>query len=155
MIDPRYNGESGIYVSMQVLTRADIINHIKKLDPLLETVPYMSLHCTIIYSMTTGISLQESDLSLDITVVAPSKLTYWEGHDKQGYLVLELNSAELLERNEFYTSLGAKHASDTYNPHITIAKGLSKEVADNVIARYDKDPLTATLLLSAESVENP
>jgi hypothetical protein len=49
------------------------------------------------------------------------KIDWWEGHDKQGYLVLQLESKGLSVEHKRFVEAGCTETFDEYKPHITLA----------------------------------
>lgn len=123
-----YSGKSGLYCQVnpvkgfapleKILREALEEEGIKVYDP-------EDFHCTVMYSREEA---PHSIRVIKLLDAAPytwqgwsDKLDYWPGHDNSGYLVLKLQSRDLMIRNEQYKDLGCKHSFPTYEPHITIA----------------------------------
>lgn len=68
------------------------------------------------------------------------KLKWWAGHDKAGYLVIEVDSPELQQRHRTWIHLGGKHSFPEYNPHITLATGLQHRQIKHLLDSYNSDP---------------
>ena len=66
-----------------------------------------------------------------------SGVTSWEGHDKDGYIVLELESVDLERRHKEWLKAGASHSFDDYRAHITLAKNLDLNKAEAVVQEMD------------------
>jgi hypothetical protein len=47
--------------------------------------------------------------------------TYWEGHNKIGYVVLNVESDDIHSLHELLVKMGAVHSHNTFEAHITIA----------------------------------
>lgn len=51
-------------------------------------------------------------------------VSYWEGHGKVGYVVLNIESSDIQEFHELLLKMGAVHSHNSYEPHVTIASGV-------------------------------
>lgn len=77
--------------------------------------------------------------------------TYWEGHNKIGYVVLNVDSSDIRELHELLIKMGAVHSFNTYEPHITIASHVGAQNSEirNWIAavneRLKQKPMPLTL----------
>lgn len=79
------------------------------------------LHCTVMYSNVTPRSLAQATkvLRKDFRALL-DEVTWWEGHDKKGYLVLKLISEDLKEEHARLKQAGCCPSYDKYVPHITL-----------------------------------
>lgn len=116
------------------------------------------LHVTLMYSKVP-VPLANVDVDTRNTFKAkPLALEYWEGHDKEGYVVLKLKSSQLQERHNFWKSKGAKHSFDEYSPHITIGKDVGKStpaITEFIrVANTQIIPKLTPLLFTNESIED-
>lgn len=83
-------------------------------------------HLTVIWSR---LALTRSDI---LSVCPRSRrfdaavtgVSYWEGHNRVGYVVLNIESSDIHELHELLLKLGAKHSFETFEQHITIATGV-------------------------------
>jgi hypothetical protein len=48
------------------------------------------------------------------------EITWWAGHDNDGYVTLQLKSDSLQEEHNRLKQLGCKPTFDEYKPHVTI-----------------------------------
>lgn len=53
-----------------------------------------------------------------------TNVKYWEGHNKVGYIVLSVGSADIQNLHELLLKLGAVHSHNTFEQHITIASNV-------------------------------
>lgn len=51
-------------------------------------------------------------------------ISYWEGHGKVGYIVLNIESSDIQEFHELLIKMGAVHSHNSYEPHVTVASGV-------------------------------
>lgn len=148
-----YTGEHGLYSAVEPTPES--VEAITKLCKLagfegLED----DLHCTLMYSPDATIP---EDVALKYSqedYIADVKgFNWWAGHDNDGYLVLELDSAELSAENNRFRAAGAKPTFEEYRPHITLKnKFWFKNDSDrkyalkngNMVIR--KNPLEVTLV---------
>ena len=104
----------------KVIPTADSLLKIKKrfghLEPLAD-----DLHTTVMFSRTPceHVDLPTIDRHERYSAVGV-QLTFWEGHDKDGYLVLLLDSPHLQSLHDRFTACGLKGSYDTYHPHVTL-----------------------------------
>ena len=113
------------------------------------------LHCTIMYSpKKVPNNLEDASwfLPTDTHEATASKFRWWEGHDKKGYLVLELESEGLVAEHNRLQDSGCEPTFEEYIPHITIKKGLSfkDDAEEKGVLRYAnlilrRNPLEITL----------
>jgi hypothetical protein len=76
-----------------------------------------TLHVTTLFSKQLPNQILKNTSRLSVRVKSPN---YWDGHDSAGYLVLELESPELLQYHERWMKCGATHSFDSYLPHMTL-----------------------------------
>lgn len=53
-----------------------------------------------------------------------TSVSYWEGHGKVGYIVLNINSPDIQDLHELLIKMGAVHSHNSYEPHVTIASNV-------------------------------
>lgn len=126
-----YTGTHGLYAAVSVISGGDKVHSVvtKELKGTgITPDPVSEYHVTLMYSMKKSppadmveMLLQNSEGAYSGT---PVKFTYWDGHDKKGYLVLEIKSKDLFRRNKEWAAIGAKHSFDDYTAHITVANHL-------------------------------
>lgn len=97
-----------------------------------DQVGMWDLHATVVWSSAAIKPDQQYALGrrIDVTTVFhayPKEATVWEGHDKEHYLVLLLNSDDLIRANAQLQSYGLPPANFDYSPHITLAKRVSPD----------------------------
>lgn len=115
-----YTGTSGLYSQVELSPMSEAA--IKKLCETAEIHGLDDdLHCTVMYCKeNTPEREQAVQFSRETYTADAIKLDWWEGHDKQGYLVLQLKSPELSQEHERLVKLGCEATFDDYKPHITI-----------------------------------
>lgn len=81
-------------------------------------------HVTVVYSKEKGVN---TDLLMHEPIIQQATyrarvdgVQYWEGHDKVGYVVLKLDSADANALNRALIDCGAKHSFDEYAAHMTV-----------------------------------
>jgi 2'-5' RNA ligase len=121
-------GKNGVYAA--AIPNQNDIQRIVNLITSTTNVPFCiddlkyKAHCTIIYSKNKSVDirlLQSSSIFEYTNVTATiNSISYWEGHDKDGYVVLKLNSPVLKKLNKCFRQIGANHIFDEYSPHITL-----------------------------------
>jgi hypothetical protein len=124
-----FTGTAGIYVSRELtpLSKAKAVAFLRSQFP---SVPINDedieeQHCTVVYSKTCVRNV-DTDLINSASVTAQvTSLEWWEGHDKDGYLVAKLVAPELMERHKFWLSEGAVHSFSPYEPHVTLKTPLT------------------------------
>lgn len=81
------------------------------------------LHCTIMYSENDPLSAHKLALAnpQERHAARASKLVWWPGSNGTGYLVLQLDSPDLVKLHRRWIRLAdMKHSFDDYKPHITL-----------------------------------
>lgn len=88
----------------------------KSLNPLMD-----DLHCTAMYSKTpvSSVELPNIDKHERYDAVG-TELVWWEGHDKEGYLVLKLDSKQLNVLNKKFRDAGLSGTFSDYKAHVTL-----------------------------------
>lgn len=109
---------NGIFA--KVLPTTDSIlaikSRFKTLNPMME-----DLHCTAIYSKTAASSVDLPNIDKDERYDAVgTELVWWEGHDKEGYLVLKLESNDLKALNRKFRKAGLVATFEDYKAHVTL-----------------------------------
>lgn len=116
-----YTGESGFYaravpeLNDKYRKLCKVLNH----SGVNELYEYP--HVTLVYSKKKLKKALPKDIELNTTAKC-LHLTYWEGHDKAGYVVLELECPAFKKLNAVFRNLGAEHSFDEYIPHMTVMK---------------------------------
>jgi hypothetical protein len=85
------------------------------------------VHCTVMYAKEN--KAREEDASQFILPkyrAHASKVTWWEGHDKEGYLVLLLESEDLQKEHTRLRKAGSTPTYQEYRPHITLCSPCEK-----------------------------
>ena len=153
-----YTATNGVYVSMTPVSGARKVFNVVKESLAkvgIQPKPIDYYHVTIVWS--------EKSPSKDIVklLVQDSRtckarvkgVVSWEGHDKDGYVVLELDSDDLKRRHAEWLKAGASHSFQDYRAHVTLASGLNLETAkpavDELNAYFKKHP---TLLVFGEEL---
>ena len=144
-----YSATNGVYVSMTPISGTRKVFNVVK-DALLRVGikpdPLEDYHVTVVWS--------EKSPSKDIvkllvqdscTCKAHVKgVVSWEGHDKDGYVVLELDSDDLKRRHAEWLKAGASHSFQDYRAHVTLAHKLdlkkAKPAVDELNAYFKKHP---------------
>lgn len=102
--------------------------------------PEREMHVTLIYSKQTipeAKNFSDPDMKFQGTF---RRLNWWAGHDKLGYLVLEIDSRDLHHRHEFWKTMGGQHSFRDYSPHLTLATGIQRNEIIHVMNSYNSDP---------------
>ena len=92
-------------------------------------------HVTLVYSRKAGVDRAALDLNgMAVRYPRPTArvvgVEYWEGHDKDGYAVLKLDSPEAAALNREIQAAGAKHSFDDYQAHMTICGKVGPQTAE-------------------------
>ena len=92
-------------------------------------------HVTLVYSRSAQVDvgvLNTGMLAIQMPCVSARVVSveYWEGHDKDGYAVLKLDSREAALLNRAFQSAGAKHSFDDYQAHMTICGKVGPQTAE-------------------------
>lgn len=95
------------------------------------------LHCTLMYSLSSvTVQVPFSFMDKDKRYLAyATQVSYWPGNNGDGYLVLELNSADLLLAHTNWKTYGFEPTYKTYRPHVAISHPVDEEQA----RRYSLD----------------
>ena len=117
------------------------IKHALKALPNADALPLDELerdpHVTLIYSRETPVSIPA--IAYPIKGSPKAKIidiVYWEGHDKDGYVVLKLDSPDLTKFNQMFIHAGATHSFPDYTPHMTLNSHVG-ECTDEVLCWID------------------
>lgn len=137
----------GVYASVKangssVIRFKTMLNAVEHIDP-----SRKDIHCTVLYSRNkdnaTGTTRSRNAYAASIR-----RFHWWPGHDKKGYFVALLDSFDLQEAFRDWQKLGYSFDFTTYDPHITIKTGITKEeardAADLLTLEYFKDPFIIT-----------
>lgn len=157
-LDKGYNGESGVYVAVLPTqeSKTQILNMIKDLNP---PFPLKSFddeaHMTVVYSRNEHID--SSKIIIPEEIIALSiKFEYWDGHDKDGYLVLKMISEPAQKLHDHILMLGAEHSFKEYSPHMTIIHGIS-EYKSNIIKwinEINKKFISKIIIFNTMTIDN-
>jgi hypothetical protein len=113
----------------KVIPTADSLLKIKRRFGHLEPHLVDDLHTTVMFSRTP---CEHMDLPIidkhERYSAVGVQLTFWEGHDKDGYLVLLLDSPDLQSLHTKFVLAGLKGSYDTYHPHVTLVTPLSADI---------------------------
>lgn len=83
--------------------------------------PQDELHCTVMWSKVVP-NCEGIDVDPDMDYVAKlDHFEYWDGHDKDGYLVAVLTSPGLSHRHTQWKLRGAVSSFPDYVSHVTLA----------------------------------
>jgi hypothetical protein len=79
------------------------------------------LHCTIIYSKTAANNIVLPSIPRASRFGAVGvEVEYYAGHDKEGYIVLQLKSLALEKLNKDFAESGLEATFKEYMPHVTL-----------------------------------
>jgi hypothetical protein len=115
-----YDGTAGCFVSVIPDTRAmEVLNFwTSQLNlPASAQIP-TDIHCTVMYS-TTPPSYWTVDPAMQFDADCRA-LHWWPGHDKVGYLVMELESDDLSAFHRYWKDKGCTPIFPDYRAHITL-----------------------------------
>ncbi len=102
--------------------------------------PERDLHVTLMCSRRApdGRALQELRSHMSGPCEARLvRLAWMAGHDKQGYLVAELESMDVVDRHDLLTKVGCIPQWPSFYPHITLVKAVSRSVALAYLTRFN------------------
>lgn len=129
-VTARYHSDRGTYMSVipDRRTRSALFAHIRSNEIGVVTGMW-DFHATVIWSNDALAPDQLIDLSFSFHVetkfqALPKEFKVWEGHDGKNYLVLLLDSPDLVEANARVMKYGITSTQDVYNPHVTVATGI-------------------------------
>lgn len=122
----------GVYVSVRPDAGSQLkLHRISQLVRFLD--PDQDFHCTVLYSRNTNAVTAEPPAGPDTYSAEVTSALSWSGHDGAAYLVLQLDSPQLVELNTCWTRLGYTQDFNPYKPHVTLKTGLSPEVRDRAL----------------------
>lgn len=139
--------EGGVYASVKptgtcVMKYRMLLDVVHPIEPIRE-----KLHCTVLYSRNKTGATGHTE-SKNAYAAQFKEFIWWPGHDKKGYLVAVLESPDLRKANRDWHELGYSEEFDTYTPHITIRKNISKvqaeKAADILTLEYFRNPFMLT-----------
>lgn len=131
-----YTGENGLYCAVQP-DDGSKFRIMRLCEELGITTDHRKLHCTLVYSRNDAPPLEEVQGCVDrATSGRVNFIEYWEGHDKEGYLVAKLVSDKLQVCHERLIRAGARHSFTPYSPHVTLTTGLP--MTDGLKAKIDE-----------------
>lgn len=126
----KYTGTSGFYAWVNV--HPDSIRDIIAFLPELElSDKVLDFHCTTMYSpepVPLG-KINENKRCPDakfLQSVSVRDITYWEGHKKDGVLVMRLDPTNMQHLHDKWKALGAQPTFSPYEPHITLKTPVAK-----------------------------
>lgn len=124
----RYTGSNGFYawVNPTNETLEELLDFFPELKLTAEEV--VDLHVTIMYSKT-AIPVEcasKVEPSFSAPVFA-THIEFWEGHDKDGYLVLKLTRDSIERLHNKWKACGAVSTFDDYVPHMTLKTPFKKD----------------------------
>jgi hypothetical protein len=102
------------------------------LDVVLKTAPPFDpetlrdeAHVTLVYSREKQVDMDKLNAGLlavrhDGATARAISVEYWEGHDKDGYAVLKLDSCDAAALNKAFIAAGCKHSFDDFQAHMSI-----------------------------------
>lgn len=144
-----YTATNGVYVAMTPISGARKVFNVAK-DALMRVgIKPASLedyHVTVVWSEK---SPDPEIVYRMLQETQPCKaqvkqVVSWEGHDKDGYVVLELESADLKRRHAEWLKAGASHSFPDYRAHVTLAHKLdlnkAQPAVDELNAYFKKHP---------------
>ena len=137
-------------------------------DPSVLDMDGEKYHCTVMYSRTVGIDaiLLEELLSRVFFYgemrAQVKHMEYWEGHKKDGVLVIEMVSQDMCDLHQLLKDNGLKHSFEDYCAHVTVGykvgeftEGMRKFV-DNFNRDVNANPLTVFFdSMSADAIKKP
>jgi hypothetical protein len=126
-----YTEEAGLYSAVEPTE-----NSVKKIIELAKAAGFEDLepdlHCTVMYSPTAAIPEDvATEYSQPFYNAIPLEFKWWEGHDKDGYLVLALKSPLLAKEHQRLKEAGCVPTFDDYIPHITLKNKFYFESEDD------------------------
>lgn len=112
---------SGLYVwtTPDARTSAGLVTALKGAPFVVDT----DLHCTIMYATTLPVVPKAPSLKAFVAKV--SRLALWGDHKGRQLCVLELDSPALQSAHRELKAQSIVHSYDSYEPHMTLAKGVS------------------------------
>jgi hypothetical protein len=162
-----YTGGNGTYCSVAPTAEAQawitkICEHARLMG--FDATGPLDQHVTVLHSKR-GLTLSEQNelplAGLNASRrfnVKPKEFIHWEGHDSEGYVVLELESPELTAVNAWLRSTFNMPVSfDDYRPHVTIATNAysnSREYAQSLCDELNRLPRPENLVFTGLRVED-
>lgn len=146
----------GVYVSVKpaagsVLKLHRLAHLVKFLDP------DEDFHCTVLYSRNENWVKGEPTAGATSFHAVVTAAVQWKGHDDKSYLVLNLESPQLVELNSSWTRLKYTQDFEPYKPHITIKTGVDAGPAGRAIVILNNfiklHPAMCELVLDTVTVE--
>ena len=111
------------------------------------------LHCTLSYSKGC-FPKQATTSKARVFTAKVVDVQYWSGHDNDGYVVVILDSVDLVARNRYWTQHGLKHSFEDYTPHVTLADKLENTPAlAQSLHRLAERYVGTVLRFTAETIE--
>ena len=89
-------------------------------------------HVTLVYSREQQVdmtALNAGMLAIEYGCATARAVgvEYWEGHDKDGYAVLKLESSDAAALNKAFIAAGCKHSFDDFQAHMSICSKVGPE----------------------------
>ena len=81
------------------------------------------LHMTIMWSTTPVRETPFTDYENRDFLGVSKEYQFWDGHDKEGYLVLVFGACETRDEHDKWKLRGATPSFETYEPHMTLVTG--------------------------------
>ena len=163
-----YSGTNGFYAQASVPVASitpfkSTFERILKTEMPLNQESDIGLHCTIMYSqaalrvspqraLATNLPMQKAFFEARVVGI-----DWWEGHDKEGYLVAKLVSSQLQARHKVWQMLGAVPTFSPYSPHITLLKGPASYQFANQVESFNlalKAIGTEPVILRGETIND-
>lgn len=118
----------GVYVSTS--PTSDSVLRLNKLAALVKFLsPEEDFHCTVLYSRNENCVKEVPTPQATTYAATVSAAVQWKGHDDKQYLVLKLDSPQLVELNSSWTRLKYTQDFEPYAPHITLKTGVEAAAA--------------------------
>lgn len=102
--------------------------------------PISEMHVTLMYSKQTIPEAQNFVLPDRKFQGTFRQLEWWAGHDKAGYLVINIDSQDLQQRHRTWIAYGGRHSFRDYTPHLTLAVGVKHREIKYLLDSYNSDP---------------
>lgn len=144
-----YTGTNGFYSWVNPTNESleEILEYFPELKFTAEQV--VDLHVTVMYSkMAIPADCSSKVEPLFTTTVFATGVEYWEGHDKDGYLVLKLTRDGLERLHNKWKSCGAVPTFEDYVPHMTLRTPFEKneKLVDRLNERLSTNRLQIKLI---------
>lgn len=156
-VTTKYSGKSGLYVCVKPASGIKaVVDYIR--TGLCIELDVDDLHCTLMYSrehaphtVSAFKLLNSGPTAYHASVM---ELESWAGHDNKGYLVAKLFCPMLHERHAQWKKLGARHSFPDYQPHMTLATGVTYSCKDLHKFNLPLSTYPIPLTFSGEHIED-